>query len=601
MNVSFDKQPGKAPSGTAAHRILQTKQVGELSTTKVDWKNPFEAFDRLGGDGAASTVAGLVATGKEGFPQAVQDLIDQGVNLLGSASGEVRARLEEALDALGVLKGQSPAALTLLDLSKLQTAVGALRDAGATTASGLDALKPGSAGEAVRSLQGLLNHAMPGIALAPDGKFGRLTEDAVRVFQSQNGLPVTGAMSAETAKKLEQVAAHFQQRLPAGHGEYVPSPALDGVRSGNETLGLGQTSPAVTALHTALNHALPGALGLPAHSTFTDMTEAAVRLFQGATGMPVDGQVTRPVTELIDSAAGKANWDAKKAEAAVRGNKAREKAVSIDDIKKDPDAFLKNVVQVDGIDKTGLDISSCGPTAMLMGMIAGRPESVVELGKKLMDDQGNITPAGRKLLDGADSPLVKAAVKNIRDGKFSAKDITFLAESLRGKMGTPTGGVTAKDMIALRSAITGLGVSVPRMELQQFGPPDGTMGHWRVGVNGKQYNPWPDAKGQSTVKTGPESLADGASDWPGGQLREKLYIDDKSVMHNMYTVYRSSGPPFSTAQDPPLFILRYERQDDGTMKRVSVDQSGFLKQVPGGASQSDIDGIAPKTIADPAK
>lgn len=592
----FDQKPAAKGSTTAAHRVLQTRQIGELATTPVDWSSPHAAFDRLGGDGAASLVAGLVGLGQQGFPGGIGDLIQQGLKLMPGAGGDVKGRLEEALDALGVLQGQKPDALNLLDLSKLQTAVSALRDAGAARGAGLESLAIGSSGEGVKALQGLLNHAMPGIALSPDGKFGPLTQDAVKVFQGQNGLKATGAMNAETAAKLESVAALFAERVPFSHGPYQPDPALDGVRSGEQTLGLGQQSPAVAALHTALNSALPGALGLPPNSTFTDMTQSAVRLFQGSTGLPVDGEVTRPVTEFLDNVAGKANFDQRKAEAAVRTNKAREKAVSIEDIKKDPDAFLKGVVQIDGHNETGLDVSSCGPTALLMGMIAGRPESMVELGKKLMDDQGNITPAGQKLLADADSPVMKATLKNLRDGKFSPRDVTYLAESMRGKMGTATGGVTAQELMGLRSAITSLGVSVPRMELQQFGPPDGTMGHWRVAINDKQYNPWPNAKGQSTVLTGPSSLGDGASDWPGGQLREKLYIDDTTVAHNVYAVTSNSRGNIATSEDPPLFVTRYERSEGGAWKRVSTDQTGMVKKIPGGASQGDIDGILPREI-----
>src|SRR6185369_8884447 len=108
-------------------------------------------------------------------------------------------------------------------------------------------------------------------------------------------------------------------------------------------------------------------------------------------------------------------------------------------------------------------------------------ESVTELAKKLVDEHGNCTPAGRKLFGpDADAPLLKSAMTNIRNGKFSAADVTMMSEGLTA--GMPNGannGTGGEDLIALRSTITKLGVSVPRMELQLYGSPDGGLGHWR--------------------------------------------------------------------------------------------------------------------------
>lgn len=270
-----------------------------------------------------------------------------------------------------------------------------------------------------------------------------------------------------------------------------------------------------------------------------------------------------------------------KAEAAVRGNAARNTQWTTEEIKKNPDAFLQNVVQIDGINATDSDYTSCGPTALMMGMLAGRPESVPELAGKLIDDKGEFTDAGRKLF-GPDvtSGALKDAVKRIRDGKFSAADVTLMSEGFLDGIGRKPDGTKAEDLIALRATIGSLGVSVPRMELQQFGSPDGGIGHWRVGVNDKQYNPWPNDKGQSTVIAGPAGLADGGSDGKGWVNREKIYIDDTGASRNVYAITTKdtpagAGQTWAVTNDPPLFIARYEKQADGTYKRNQLDAQRF--------------------------
>ncbi len=297
------------------------------------------------------------------------------------------------------------------------------------------------------------------------------------------------------------------------------------------------------------------------------------------------------------SSGGKTDFNVAKAEAAVRGNKVRETTFTMAQIKADPDKFLKNVVQVDGLKATSADATSCGPTSLLMGMIAGRPESIQELATRCMNADGTMTAAGQKLFgNDANSPVLKAAVKRIRDGEFSAADVTFMAEGLYASTGGGGGGTKADDLIALRSAITSLGVSVPRMELQQFGSADGGLGHWRVGVNGKQYNPWPDNKGQSTIISGPTGLADGSSDGVKWTCREKVYIDDATVSRNVYSITTKNTPTgpgksWAVANDPPLFIASYERQADGTFKRNGLNMERMQREAQGGVTLDEANRI----------
>lgn len=68
----------------------------------------------------------------------------------------------------------------------------------------LSVLKKGSTGEQVETLQRLLSTY--GYKLGSrnpfDGKFGQMTEDAVRAFQKDNGLYVDGIVGAKTWAKL---------------------------------------------------------------------------------------------------------------------------------------------------------------------------------------------------------------------------------------------------------------------------------------------------------------------------------------------------------------------------------------------------------------
>lgn len=59
----------------------------------------------------------------------------------------------------------------------------------------------GSKGDGVATLQSLLN-ASVSAGLDVDGSYGNLTRDAVRTFQSRNGLTVTGGMDDKTWTKL---------------------------------------------------------------------------------------------------------------------------------------------------------------------------------------------------------------------------------------------------------------------------------------------------------------------------------------------------------------------------------------------------------------
>lgn len=114
----------------------------------------------------------------------------------------------------------------------------------------------GSIGEDVRSIQYLLNSH--GSSLSVDGDFGPLTKAAVEQFQQSHGLGVDGIVGNQTWPAL-----------------------IVQVQSG-------ATGPAVEAVQSQVDSRVDI---LVIDGAFGPQTDAAVRSFQGATGLAVDGIV----------------------------------------------------------------------------------------------------------------------------------------------------------------------------------------------------------------------------------------------------------------------------------------------------------------------
>ncbi|MDX1691530.1 MAG: peptidoglycan-binding protein [Acidimicrobiia bacterium] len=133
-------------------------------------------------------------------------------------------------------------------------------------------LKVGDSGPAVVVVQVSLNDLGYGAGPA-DGIFGPKTETAVRAFQSDQGLDVTGIVDDHTASTLEEAAS-----VPAG-GDGTDQP----------TLRRGSRGDAVRLLQTLLND-----LGYSAGTVdgvFGGQTASAVIRFQSDQGLAADAIV----------------------------------------------------------------------------------------------------------------------------------------------------------------------------------------------------------------------------------------------------------------------------------------------------------------------
>ncbi|MEW2624969.1 peptidoglycan-binding protein [Streptomyces sp. NPDC048106] len=115
-------------------------------------------------------------------------------------------------------------------------------------------MQQGASGERVKTVQYLLN--AHGSALTVDGSFGPATDTAVRSFQSAHGLTVDGIVGAGTWQAL---VVSVQQ---------------------------GSSGPAVQAVQSQLN---AHGSALTVDGSFGPATDTAVRSYQSAHGLTVDG------------------------------------------------------------------------------------------------------------------------------------------------------------------------------------------------------------------------------------------------------------------------------------------------------------------------
>ncbi|MGV3623297.1 MAG: peptidoglycan-binding protein [Archangium sp.] len=136
-----------------------------------------------------------------------------------------------------------------------------------TSSTSSGRLQRGASGAEVKELQQLLK-AVGLYGANADGKFGPMTEAAVKAFQRQNGLTVDGWAGPQTMAKLRAAA--------------TPSVASSGGK-----LSLGAKGEEVKALQQRLKSLglYNGAIG----GNFGPGTEAAVKAFQTMKGLTVDG------------------------------------------------------------------------------------------------------------------------------------------------------------------------------------------------------------------------------------------------------------------------------------------------------------------------
>lgn len=147
----------------------------------------------------------------------------------------------------------------------------------------------GDTGDTVSTLQERLNEW--GAKLSVDGVFGPAVEAAVRAFQAAHKLAVDGDVGPATWAVLKANPPVVGPPTPAPPKPAPPKPApKPKVWPADAVLRLGATGDAVFVLQTALaDSGIRGVRGITADGTFGQQTLTAVKNFEAAKHLAVDG------------------------------------------------------------------------------------------------------------------------------------------------------------------------------------------------------------------------------------------------------------------------------------------------------------------------
>ena len=145
----------------------------------------------------------------------------------------------------------------------------------------------------LRRIQRSQGYAQP---LAPDGIFCPETAAAVRNFQRQNGLPVTGTADYDTWTAI------YLAYLALLAGDTLPQAVSFFPAGAGATLSAGDRGPSVLVLQLMLGTALPhfaDTVPVPLTGEYDADTAAGVRRAQGVFLLPQTGVADRATWEAL--------------------------------------------------------------------------------------------------------------------------------------------------------------------------------------------------------------------------------------------------------------------------------------------------------------
>lgn len=246
----------------------------------------------------------VLRSGSEGsaVQTAEQDLQHLGY-YKGAIDGIFGPELQRAVQAFQRAHGLSadgvigPATWQALAAALQGATAVASSQASPTFTAAVGSISLGDQGDAVKALQTLLNQN--GAQLVVDGDFGPMTYQAVRLFQANHGLPVTGVADAATLSLLRSLANGDTQTLHIGDsGSAVATLQSELTRLGYNTYGVdGIFGP--NTEHALI--AFQQAHGLSATGTLTSATETALAqaLAQGDNANSVSRGASSPTREAV--------------------------------------------------------------------------------------------------------------------------------------------------------------------------------------------------------------------------------------------------------------------------------------------------------------
>lgn len=141
----------------------------------------------------------------------------------------------------------------------------------------------------IRGLQVMLQtiaYALETIPVVnPDGIFGPATEDAVRAFQKEYGLPVTGVVDEATFRRVVEIYELAQELLHTAQSPVLHFPA-------HLVISSGQSHPHIylaQAMFTAIHREIPDFSSLALTGTLDSSTKKDLILLQQQSGLPQTG------------------------------------------------------------------------------------------------------------------------------------------------------------------------------------------------------------------------------------------------------------------------------------------------------------------------
>lgn len=133
---------------------------------------------------------------------------------------------------------------------------------------------------------------------ARDGYYGEGTQNAVKRFQNEKGLPVNGNMNAATLQKLEAWAGTL-------NGTPTATPSLAQVRNGLDYYHKGDSGSPVTTIRSRL---IAKGYSCATSGSYDDALFNVVKNFQSANGLGADGLVGQATLAVLEDNTSDTAW-----------------------------------------------------------------------------------------------------------------------------------------------------------------------------------------------------------------------------------------------------------------------------------------------------
>jgi len=273
--TSFQQAKGLAVSGTVDQETLDVLRSGQGPDGAP------QGLTNNGGQGGSLVGLAFGATG-DGVKKIQTALLQSGYTVRGGADGVFGNATQSALKAFQTANAIEPSGK--VD-SRTANAINAVLGAGPTPSAAnasLVGLQAGSTGTSVQDLQKRLIAVGVEVRGGADGIFGPATAQAVKTFQTSQGLTASGKVDQATAAALANP-------LPV---TAEPSTGATGYPE------YGEQGARVTALQAALVQAGISLRG-GVDGNFGSATSAAVMEFQRQKGLPVTGKVDRATAAAL--------------------------------------------------------------------------------------------------------------------------------------------------------------------------------------------------------------------------------------------------------------------------------------------------------------